>query len=110
MGSGFEVGSGVWFAIGFLQDANALCKTPGRFHGDVPLGLCVCRDRRDEPLGRGARCELPPPPDPHPRGFSPPPLFQLPPVPVSQQPLTIIQQLPMATAPPTGPPHLWGGV
>eukprot|EP00076_Gallus_gallus_P034296 XP_024999834.1 proline-rich protein 29 isoform X3 [Gallus gallus] len=33
---------------------------------------------------------------------------RLPPVPVSQQPLTIIQQLPMATAPPTGPPHLWG--
>uniref|UniRef100_A0A669PZV7 DUF4587 domain-containing protein n=1 Tax=Phasianus colchicus TaxID=9054 RepID=A0A669PZV7_PHACC len=39
----------------------------------------------------------PPPPDPHPWGFSPPPLFQLPPVPLSPQPLTIIQQLPMAT-------------
>lgn len=62
-----------------------------------------------EPLGRGAQCELPPPPDPHPWGFSPPPLFQLPPVPMSPQPLTIIQQLPVATAHPTGPPHLWGG-
>ncbi|XP_021233285.1 proline-rich protein 29 [Numida meleagris] len=32
----------------------------------------------------------------------------LPPVPVSSQPLTIIQQIPMGTAHPTGPPHLRG--
>ncbi|XP_052555510.1 proline-rich protein 29 [Tympanuchus pallidicinctus] len=33
---------------------------------------------------------------------------RLPPVPMSPQPLTIIQQLPVATAHPTGPPHLRG--
>ncbi|NXJ03184.1 PRR29 protein, partial [Odontophorus gujanensis] len=32
----------------------------------------------------------------------------IPPAPVSPQPLTIIQQLPMTTAHPTGPPHLRG--